>query len=143
MLIAKLSPNVTDISEIACAAEEAGADAISLVNTFTALAVDIDTLRPKLANGSGGLSGPAIKPIAVKMVHDVYKAVKIPIIGMGGIMNSEDALEFMIAGATAISIGTANFVNPGVSMEVLKGIKDYCRKKNFKSVRKIIGKLKR
>lgn len=142
-LIAKLSPNVTDITEIACAAEKAGADAISMVNTFSAMAIDIDTGMPKLANISGGLSGPAIKPIAVKMVYDVFNAVRIPIVGMGGIMNADDAIEFMIAGATAISVGTANFVNPVVSMEVIEGIKNYCKKKKLKKMNELIGKVKR
>ena len=142
VIIAKLSPNVTDITEIAAAAQKAGADALSLVNTFSAMAIDIDTCRPRLANVSGGLSGPAIKPIAVKMVYDVYNAVKIPIIGMGGIMNADDAIEFMIAGAAAVSVGTANFVNPGVSMEVLKGIKDYCRNKKIKNINELIGTVK-
>lgn len=139
VLIAKLSPNVTDICLIARAAEKAGADAISLVNTFSAMAIDINTCRPKLANITGGLSGPAIKPIALKMVYDASNAVKIPIIGMGGIMNAEDALEFIIAGATAISVGTANFVNPRVSMEVIKGIETYCKKNKITDIKKIIG----
>ena len=143
VLIAKLSPNVTDITEIACAAQEAGADDLSLVNTFSAMAIDIDTCRPKLANVSGGLSGPAIKPIALKMVYDVTYAVKIPVIGMGGIMNADDAVEFMIAGATAISVGTANFVNPGVSMEVIDGIKNYCKKNKLKKIKELIGTVKR
>lgn len=142
VLIAKLSPNVTDITEIAIAAEKAGADALSLVNTFSAMAIDIDTCNPRLANVSGGLSGPAIKPIALKMVYDVFKAVRIPIIGMGGIMNADDAIEFMIAGATAISVGTANFVNPGVSMEVIAGIKSYCKKKKIENLKQIIGTVK-
>lgn len=142
VLIAKLSPNVTDITEIAIAAEKAGADVLSLVNTFSAMAIDIDTCNPRLANVSGGLSGPAIKPIALKMVYDVFKAVRIPIIGMGGIMNADDAIEFMIAGATAISVGTANFVNPGVSMEVIAGIKSYCKKKKIENLKQIIGTVK-
>ena len=142
VLIAKLSPNVTDITEIAIAAEKAGTDALSLVNTFSAMAIDIETLKPRLANVSGGLSGPAIKPIAIKMVYDVFKAVKIPIIGMGGIMNADDAIEFMIAGATAVSVGTANFVNPRVSMDVLKGIKSYCKKKKITNLKQLIGTVK-
>ncbi|MFH1094561.1 MAG: dihydroorotate dehydrogenase [Candidatus Omnitrophota bacterium] len=142
VLIAKLSPNVTDIAEIAIAAEKAGADALSLVNTISAMAIDIDTGKPKLANVSGGLSGPAIKPIAVKMVYDVYKAVRIPIIGMGGIMNADDAIEFMIAGATAVSVGTANFVNPRVSMEVIEGIRNYCKKKKLKNLKQLTGTLR-
>ncbi len=143
VLIAKLSPNVTDITEIACAAQKAGADAVSLVNTFSAMAIDIDTGKPRLANVSGGLSGPAIKPIAVKMVYDVFQAVKIPIIGMGGIMNADDAIEFMIAGAAAISVGTANFVNPGVSMEIIEGIRNYCKKKKLKKINELVGTVKR
>ncbi len=142
VLIAKLSPNVTDITEIAIAAESAGADVLSLVNTFSAMAIDINTCRPCLANVSGGLSGPAIKPIAVKMTYDVATAVNIPIIGMGGIMNADDAIEFMIAGATAISVGTANFVNPGVSMQVIEGIRNYCKKKKIKKINTLIGLFK-
>src|SRR6266700_1693875 len=118
-LIPKLTPNVTDVASFARAAEEAGADAVSLVNTFLALAIDVETRRPKITNVLGGLSGPAIRPIAVRMVYECRKAVKIPILGMGGIMNARDALEFMIAGATAVQIGTANFVDPFIWAKLL------------------------
>ena len=111
-MIPKLTPNVTDVASFACAAEEAGADAVSLVNTFLAMAIDIETRRPKLSNIVGGLSGPAIRPIAVRMVYECRRAVKLPIIGMGGINTAADVLEFMIAGATAVQVGTANFVDP-------------------------------
>jgi len=139
VLIAKLSPNVTDITSIACAAEKAGAHAVSLINTFSAMAIDINTLKPRLANISGGLSGPAIKPIAIKMVYDVAKTINIPILGMGGIMNAADAIEFILAGATAISVGTANFVQPSISMDIIKGIEQYCKKNNIKDINKLIG----
>lgn len=140
-LSAKLSPNVTDISEIALAAENAGADAVSLVNTFTAMAIDIKTRRSRIGNFTGGLSGPAIRPIAVKMVHDVYKRVKIPVIGMGGIMTANDALEFLIAGASMVAVGTANFVNPRAPLEVLEGIKTYMKDNKMSDIREIIGSL--
>ena len=125
-LIVKLSPNVTDITEIAKAAEEGGADAISLINTAIGMSIDLETRKPYLANNTGGLSGPAIKPIALNMVYQTVRAVKIPVIGMGGISNTEDALEFLSAGATAIQIGTANFIDPGVTMKVIEGIRRYC-----------------
>jgi dihydroorotate dehydrogenase (NAD+) catalytic subunit len=124
-VIVKLSPNVTSIAEMARAAEAGGAAALAVVNTFLALAIDVRTRRPRLGNVTGGLSGPAIRPIAVRMVRDVWQAVKIPIVGQGGIMSTEDALEFIIAGASAISIGTANFVNPNAPIEVLEGIERY------------------
>ena len=124
-LMAKLSPNVTDIREIAKAAEGAGADAVCLVNTFPAMAVDINQRRPILGNTTGGLSGPAIKPIALKMVWDAHSAVKIPIVGIGGIMTAEDAIEFILCGATAIQVGTANFVNPRITLDIIAGIKRY------------------
>lgn len=127
-LIAKLSPNVTDITEIAQAAEEAGADAVSLVNTFLGMAIDVDTRRPRLANITGGLSGPAIRPIAVRMVYEAARAIKVPVIGMGGILTALDALEFLIAGAKAISVGTANFVNPKAAVEILDGIEGHLKK---------------
>lgn len=139
VLIAKLSPNVTDITCIARAAQKAGAHAVSLVNTFSAMAIDINTRKPKLANINGGLSGPAIKPIAVKMVYDVANALDIPVLGMGGIMNAADAVEFILAGATAISVGTANFVNPKASMDVIKGIEQYCLKNKIQDINKLIG----
>lgn len=140
---AKLSPNVTDISEIAVAAENGGADAVSLINTFTAMAIDVKTRKSRIGNFTGGLSGPAIRPIAVRMVHDVYKRVKIPIIGMGGIMTANDALEFMIAGSSMVAVGTANFVNPRAPLEVLEGIKTYMMENKMKDVKEIIGSLVR
>jgi len=127
-VIPKLTPNVTDPASFARAAEEAGADAVSLVNTFLALAIDVETRRPKISNGMGGLSGPAIRPIAVRMVYECREAVRIPVVGMGGIMDARDAIEFMIAGATAVQVGTANFVDPLVWAKVIGGIRDYmCR----------------
>jgi dihydroorotate dehydrogenase (NAD+) catalytic subunit len=140
-LMVKLSPNVTDITQIARAVEAAGADSISLINTLTGMAIDIETRRPKLANITGGLSGPAIKPIGLRMVWQVARSVKIPVIGIGGIMNAEDALEYLIAGATAIQIGSANFVNPKATMDVLEGIESYLLQKNISDVRDIIGSL--
>jgi dihydroorotate dehydrogenase (NAD+) catalytic subunit len=125
-LIVKLSPNVTDITELARAAESAGADALSLINTFVGMAIDIETRTPRISNVTGGLSGPAIKPLAVRMVYQTTRAVKIPIIGIGGISNSEDALEFIIAGARAIQIGTANFYAPDTGLRVADGIRAYC-----------------
>ncbi len=146
ILMVKLSPNVTDISVTARAAVEAGADALSLVNTFTAMVVDIETGRPFLANRTGGLSGPAIKPIAVYMVNKVYNEVTrnagIPILGMGGIRNASDAVEFLIAGASAVGVGTANFVEPGCSAKIVEGIKKYCLSKNISSVKELTGSLK-
>ncbi len=126
-LIVKLSPNVTDITEIARAAEEGGADALSLINTQIGMAIDLETRKPYLANKTGGLSGPAIKPIALNLVYQTVRAVKIPVIGIGGISNTEDALEFLSAGATAIQIGTANFLDPGITMKVIDGIRNYCQ----------------
>ena len=140
-LVVKLSPNVTDIAEIALCVEDAGADAVSLINTITGMAIDIETRRPKLANITGGLSGPAIKPIAVRMVWQVADRVSIPVIGIGGIMGPEDAMEFLIAGATAIQVGTANFVNPHVTMDIVEGMTAYMRKMNIADIREIIGSL--
>jgi dihydroorotate dehydrogenase (NAD+) catalytic subunit len=140
-LIVKLSPNVTSIKEIALAAEEAGADAISLINTLVGMAVDINSARPKLANISGGLSGPAIKPVALWMVWQVFQVVKIPIIGVGGIMNAEDALEFIIAGARAVQVGTANLVNPNTSIDIIEGIKEYLIKKGITDVNELVGSM--
>jgi len=138
-VIPKLTPNVTDVASFARAAEEAGADAISLVNTFLAMAIDIETRLPKLTNGMGGLSGPAIRPIAVRMVYECRQAVKIPIIGMGGIASADDALEFIIAGANAIQIGTANFVDPFLWDGVIDGIAGYLRRHNLASVEALVG----
>ncbi len=138
-LIVKLSPNVTDVSVMARAAVEAGADALSLINTITGMAIDIKTRRPKLANITGGLSGPAVKPVALRMVYEVYKAVKAPVIGMGGIMSAEDALEFMIAGASAVAVGTANFVNPLATIEILDGIIDFMKKEGIKDISSLTG----
>lgn len=141
-LITKLSPNVTDIVEIAQAAEKAGSDAVSLVNTFLGMSIDIKTKMPRLGNITGGLSGPAIKPIALRMVWQVAQKVKIPVIGMGGIMNTGDALEFIIAGASAVAIGTANFVNPKAAVEIIKGIEEYLKKNKAKDVKELVGILK-
>lgn len=140
-LIAKLSPNVTDIVVIAKAAELAGADSISLVNTFLAMAVNIKNKRPMLGNITGGLSGPAIKPIALRMVWQAANEVKIPVIGIGGIMNCDDALEFIIAGAAAIQVGTANFVNPNAACEVLSGIKEYLKQNKIQDINSLIGSI--
>lgn len=125
LLVVKLSPNVTDVVGIARSVEAAGADSISLINTITGMAIDLETRRPKLANITGGLSGPAIKPIALRMVWQVAQSVKIPVIGVGGIMNAKDALEFLIAGAAAVQIGTANFINPRATLDVIEGIESY------------------
>ncbi len=141
-IIMKLSPNVTDITETAKAAEAGGADALSLINTLTGMKIDIYKRKFLLANKTGGLSGPAIKPIAVRMVYQVANAVKLPIIGMGGIMTGEDALEFIMAGATAVAVGTANFVNPTATIEVQKGIEDYMKKYKIKDINDLIGCVK-
>ena len=141
-LITKLSPNVTDIAEIALAAEKAGSDAVSLINTLTGMSIDTETKRPKIATVTGGLSGPAIRPLGVRMVWEVYQKVKIPIIGMGGIIDTSSALEFFIAGATAISVGTANFINPKVSMEIIEGLKKYLRGHKISSISKLIGSVR-
>lgn len=140
-LIVKLSPNVTDITEIAESAVEAGADSLSLINTITGMAIDINTRRPKLANITGGLSGPAIKPIALRMVWQVAQKVKVPVIGVGGIFSAEDAIEFFIAGATAVQIGTANFVNPGATIDIIEGIEKYLAERNISSLSEITGTL--
>jgi dihydroorotate dehydrogenase (NAD+) catalytic subunit len=126
-LIVKLSPNVTDITVLAKAAEDAGADALSVCNTFVGMKVDLDTGKPYLANRTGGLSGPAIKPLALNLVYQTVRAVKIPVIGIGGISNSEDALEFLMAGAKAVQIGTASFIDPTVTVKIVQGIRDWCR----------------
>jgi len=140
-VIVKLTPNVTDITVLATAVEEAGASGLSLINTLTGMAIDIETRKPRLANISGGLSGPAIKPVALHMVYQVAKTVNIPVIGIGGIMDSQDALEFLIAGASAVQIGTANFVNPKATIDVINGIKSYCIEKGIKNIGEIIGSL--
>lgn len=140
-LMVKLSPNVTNIVEFALAVEEEGADSISLINTLLGMAIDAETRRPRLSTVTGGLSGPAIKPVALRMVWQVSNAVKIPVIGMGGIMNTADAIEFFLAGASAIQIGTANFINPAVSVEILEGIEHYLEKKGYKAIGEIIGGL--
>lgn len=140
-LIVKLSPNVTDITLIARSVVDGGADAVSLINTITGMAIDIHTRRPKLANNTGGLSGPAIKPVALRMVWQVAQSVSVPVIGIGGIMNAEDALEFIIAGASAVQVGTANFVNPRCTMEIVDGIGDYLREKRMASIGQLIGSL--
>ena len=138
-IIMKLSPNVTDIKVMARAAEEGGADAISLINTLTGMKIDIERGRFALANRTGGLSGPAIKPVAVRMVYEASHAVSIPVIGMGGISCAEDAVEFMMAGASAVSVGTANFRNPTVTCEIVEGIREFLIRKNIADVREIIG----
>jgi len=141
-LITKLTPNVTDIVAIAKAASRAGSEAISLINTFYAMAIDIEMKKPKLGNIIGGLSGPAIKPIALRMVYDVVRAVDIPIVGMGGIMNAEDAVEFILAGASAVAVGTANLLNPRAVQEIISGLKDYMRRNKLKDIRRLVGALK-
>jgi dihydroorotate dehydrogenase (NAD+) catalytic subunit len=140
-VIPKLTPNVTDVASFARASEEAGADAVSLVNTFLAMAIDVETRRPRLSNIVGGLSGPAIRPIAVRMVYECERAIKIPVIGMGGIASAGDALEFMIAGATAVQVGTANFVDPFIWTKLLRGIRDYLQRHQIGHVRELTGTL--
>ena len=140
-LIVKLSPNVTDIGLMARAVEDAGADAISMINTLTGMSIDIKTRRPKLANITGGLSGPAIRPVAVRMVWEASKAVNIPIIGIGGIMNAGDAMEFIIAGASAVQIGTASFINPTATIDVVEGIESFMREEGIESFTSLIGSL--
>jgi dihydroorotate dehydrogenase (NAD+) catalytic subunit len=141
-VIVKLSPNVTDIKAVAKAVEGAGAHALSLINTLTGMAIDVESRRPKLANIVGGLSGPAIKPIALYMVYQVARTVKIPVIGMGGIMDYRDAIEFLMVGARAVEIGTANFVNPRVTLEVIEGIRNYCVENGIRQIGEIVGSLK-
>ncbi|NLO40138.1 MAG: dihydroorotate dehydrogenase [Ruminiclostridium sp.] len=140
-LIVKLTPNVADIAQNALAAEEAGADSVSLINTLLGMAIDIDKRKPILANIMGGLSGPAVKPVAVRMVYQVANAVKIPVIGMGGISNGNDAIEFFLAGATAVMIGTAGFVNPGVWVETAEGIEAYMNRHGFEKMSELTGAL--
>ena len=140
-LIVKLTPNVTDITEIARSAESAGADALSLINTVLGMAVDANTRRPKLARVVGGLSGPAIKPIALRMVYETYKAVKVPLLGMGGICNTEDAIEFMLAGASAVAVGTANFIDPQATRHIIEGFADYLREYRIDDIKDLVGGL--
>ena len=138
-VIMKLSPNVTDIGEMAKAVEAGGADAVSLINTLTGMKIDIDRKSFVLANQTGGVSGPAIHPIAVRMVYQAAKAVKLPIIGMGGISCVEDAIEFILAGASAVSVGTANFHNPSITMEIVDGIEEYMRRQGFEKITDMVG----
>jgi dihydroorotate dehydrogenase (NAD+) catalytic subunit len=140
-LIVKLSPNVTDIAGIARAVEDAGADAVSLVNTFLGMAIDVESKKPKLSTITGGLSGPCIKPIAVRMVWEVYHAVKIPVIGMGGICNWQDAIEFILAGSTAIQVGTYNFIDPTASVKIVDGINAYLDRHQIASVQELVGQM--
>ena len=141
-LITKLSPNVTKIGDFAIAAEQAGSDMVSLINTIPAMAIDIETFRPRIANVTGGLSGPAVKPVAVRMVYEAAKAVSIPVIGMGGIMNGADAIEFFLAGARAVAVGTAIFADPCAPVRVIREINEYLDKHNFKSLEEIIGQVR-
>jgi dihydroorotate dehydrogenase (NAD+) catalytic subunit len=138
-VIVKLSPNVTDIAAVARAVEDAGADALSLINTAVGMSIDIHTRRPRIANVTGGLSGPAVKPIAVRCVFQAYRAVKIPLIGIGGIATTEDALEFIIAGARAVQVGTANFYDPAASMKIIDGLADYCRSHQLENIGALVG----
>jgi len=140
-LIVKLSPNVTDIVEMAQACEGAGADALSVINTLTGMAIDLERRRPVLANVTGGLSGPAIKPVALRMVWQVAKAVKVPVIGIGGIMSATDALEFILAGATAVQVGTASFVNPGAAQEIAEGMEQWLAERGIADIKSLIGAL--
>ncbi len=141
-IIAKLSPNVSDIVEIALAVEEAGADAVSLINTLVGMAIDLEARKPRLANITGGLSGPAIKPVALAMVWKTAQKVKIPVIGLGGIMNTRDALEFILAGASLIQVGTGNFIDPECSVKIVEGLREYCQEKRIKRITDLVGKLK-
>lgn len=141
-IITKLSPNVTSIADIALAAEGAGSNALSLINTLGGMSIDIKSKKPKIASGVAGLSGPAIRPVAVRMVCEVYRKVKVPIIGMGGIIDASSALEFIIAGASAVSVGTANFIDPGVSIEIIEGIRKYLVGNNIKDIKNLIGSVK-
>jgi len=138
-LMVKLSPNVTNISEIAKAVEDAGADSVSLINTLLGMAINAKTRRPLLSTVTGGLSGPAVKPVALRMVWQVAQVVKIPIVGMGGIMNATDAVEFMLAGASAIQVGTANFIDPTVTVKIVDGLKQYCEENGFDKVSDLVG----
>jgi dihydroorotate dehydrogenase (NAD+) catalytic subunit len=141
-LIVKLSPNVTDIAELARAAEDAGADALTVANTFLAMAIDTDTFKPRIHTITGGLSGPAIRPITLRMVYQCSKAVKIPVIGLGGITKPEDAVEYFLAGASAVQVGTANFFDPRASLHVLDGLEGFLKKRGLSSIRDIVGQMK-
>ncbi len=141
-LMVKLSPNVTDITKIALAVQEAGCDAISLINTLVGMAIDSETKEPLLANVTGGLSGPAVKPVALAMVWNVAQVVKVPIVGIGGIMDTKDALEFLLAGASMIQVGTANFVEPRTSIKIIDGLKEYCEEHKIKKLKELVGQLK-
>jgi dihydroorotate dehydrogenase (NAD+) catalytic subunit len=141
-LIVKLTPNVTDITVVARAVEEAGADAIACINTLTGMSVDIHTRKPRIANCTGGLSGPAIRPVAVRMVHQVVQAVSVPVIGIGGIMKAMDALEFLIVGASAVQVGTANFVDPAVMLKIIDGIEEFCVDEGIGDIGELIGSLR-
>jgi dihydroorotate dehydrogenase (NAD+) catalytic subunit len=141
-LIVKMSPNVTDIAELARAAEDAGADALTVANTYVAMAIDIETFKPRLHNITGGLSGPAIKPITLRLVYQTAKAVKIPVIGLGGIFTAEDAVEYFLAGASAIQVGTANFQDPRAPLRILEGLEKFMVKRGMKSLKDLIGKVK-
>lgn len=138
-LMVKLSPNVTDITEIALAAETSGADSVSLINTLLGMAIDVEKQKPCISTITGGLSGPAVRPVALRMVWQVAKKVKIPVVGLGGIMNSDDALQFIMAGATAIQVGTANFINPSATMQIISGLEDYCARHNVKDINDLRG----
>lgn len=138
-LIVKLSPNVTSIANIAKAVEDAGADAVSCINTLLGMAIDAEKRKPVLSTITGGLSGPAVKPVALRMVWQVAKAVKIPVVGLGGIMTATDVIEFMLAGATAVQVGTANFIDPAVTMKIVDGIEEYCQRHGIKDINEIIG----
>jgi dihydroorotate dehydrogenase (NAD+) catalytic subunit len=140
-LIPKLSPNVTDIVTVARAVADAGADAISMINTLVGMAVDVRTRQPKIGNVTGGLSGPAIRPVAVRMVWEVARAVRLPVVGMGGIVTAEDALEFLMAGATAVAVGTANFIDPTAAVKVIEGLERYCAENGIPDIRRLIGSL--
>ena len=141
-VLIKLSPNVTDIASFASVCEDEGADGLSVINTLLGMSIDTETWKPRLANVTGGLSGPAIRPVAVRMVWQVYKAVKIPIIGMGGIFTVNDAVEFLLAGASAVAVGTANFINPGVSIEIVEGLEKYMEDKGLNNISELIGAIK-
>ena len=142
-VIVKLSPNVTDIAEIARAVEAEGADSVSLINTLMGMAIDVERRRPCLSTITGGLSGPAVRPVAVRMVWQVAKAVRIPVVGLGGIMNGRDALEFILAGATAIEVGTANFIDPAVTVKIVDYITDYCTRHGVTDIHDLIGAINR